>query len=133
MVAIRAALRVLVVEDEAQVLLLAESVLQRAGYDTLSAATVAEAQAVINDPNQKFDLLFTDIALSNHKEGGLTLGKLVGETRHGTPVLYTSGRALTDGMQSLFVEPGAFLAKLYTAQQLVDAVTALVKGDPGAT
>ena len=41
--------RVLVVEDETQILILAESVLQQAGYDTLSAATVAEAQAIIND------------------------------------------------------------------------------------
>ena len=36
---------VLLVEDEAQILLLAESVLQQIGHDTLSAGTVAEAQA----------------------------------------------------------------------------------------
>jgi CheY-like chemotaxis protein len=37
--------RVLLVEDEAQILLLAESVLQQIGHDTLSVGTVAEAQA----------------------------------------------------------------------------------------
>ena len=36
---------VLLVEDEAQILLLAESVLQQIGHDTLSVGTVAEAQA----------------------------------------------------------------------------------------
>jgi len=95
--------RVLIVEDEIQVLLLAESVLQQAGHDTLSAATVAEAQALINEPTEKFDLLFTDVELKNHKDGGITLGKLVGEIRKGTPMLYTSGREHIGGMQALFV------------------------------
>jgi uncharacterized protein with PIN domain len=46
---------VLIVEDETQALMLAESVLQQAGQDTLSAATVAEAQAIINsDGSQPF-------------------------------------------------------------------------------
>ena len=121
--------RVLVVEDETQILILAESVLQQAGYDTLSAATVAEAQAIINDQGEKFDLLFADVELGNHKEGGLTLGKLIGEARKGTPVLYTSGRTLTDGMQSLFVERSAFLPKPYTAQQLTEAVAELLRAE----
>jgi CheY-like chemotaxis protein len=34
--------RVLLVEDEAQILLLAESVLQQIGHDTLSVGTVAK-------------------------------------------------------------------------------------------
>lgn len=67
--------RVLVVEDETQVLMLAESVPQEPRHDTLSAATVAEAQAIINDATQKFELLVTDIQLANHAEGGITLGK----------------------------------------------------------
>jgi DNA-binding NtrC family response regulator len=119
--------RALVVEDEAQVLLLAESVLQQAGFDMLSVATVAEAQAIINDQGEKFDLVFADVELGNHNEGGLTLGKFVGEVRKGTLVLYTSGRTLTDGMQSLFIEGSAFLPKPYTAQQLTEAVAALLR------
>ena len=58
----RAMACVLIVEDETQVLRLAESVLQQAGHDTLSAATVAEAQAIINS-DEKFDLVFTDVQL----------------------------------------------------------------------
>ena len=119
--------RVLVVEDETQVLMLAEFVLQEPGHDTLSAATVAEAQAIIDDATQKFELLVTDIQLGNHAEGGITLGKLVAQTRPGTPVLYASGRALTDGMQSLFVKPSAFLPKPYTAQHLTKAVAELLR------
>ena len=119
--------RIVIVEDETQVLMLAESVLQQAGHQTLDARTVAEAQAIINSKDGKFDLLFTDIYPGNHAEGGLTLGKLIGETRRGTPVLYTSANPATDGMQSLFVQPSAFLPKPYTAQELIDTVAALVQ------
>lgn len=118
--------RILVVEDETQVLVLAESVLQEAGHEIIGASTVAEAQAVINS-DEKFDLLFADVELGNHKEGGLTLGKLVGEGRTGTAVLYTSGRPATEGMQMLFVERSTFLPKPYTAEQLTDAVAGLLK------
>jgi len=100
---------VLIVEDEAQVLILAESVLQRAGYETLSAATVAEAQAVINS-DAKLDLVVTDISLNNHPEGGITIGKLVEQSRDGVPMLYASGREQTDGMQSLFAQNSRCLA-----------------------
>jgi two-component system cell cycle sensor histidine kinase/response regulator CckA len=119
--------RIVVVEDESQVLLLAESVLQQAGHDTVCASTVAEAQALINSKDEKFDLIFTDVELANHKEGGLTVGKWVAEVRKGTPVLYTSGRPATDGMKSLFAKPSAFLPKPYTAQELEQAVSNLLR------
>ena len=119
--------RIVIVEDETQVLMLAESVLQEAGHETVSAATVAEAQAIINSKDEKFDLVFTDVHLGAHEEGGISVGKLVGQVRKGTPVLYTSGRPLTDGMQSLFVEHSAFLPKPYTAQQLTEAVSDLLR------
>jgi DNA-binding NtrC family response regulator len=121
--------RIVIVEDEIQVLMLAESLLQKAGHDTVSAATVAEAQSIVHS-DEKFDLVFTDVELGNHKEGGLTIGKVLGEARKGTPVLYTSGRTLTEGMQKLFVEPSTFLAKPYTAQDLRDAVSALLDAGP---
>ena len=52
--------------------------LQWAGHDTVSASTLAEARALINSKDEKFELVFADIELGNHKEGGLTTGKLVG-------------------------------------------------------
>ena len=119
--------RIVIVEDETQVRRPAESVLQQTGNDMLSAVTVAEAQAIINDRGQKFDLLFADVELGSHEEGGLTFGKLVAETRKGTPVLYTSGRTLTDGTQSLLVDRSAFLPKRYTAWQSTEAVTELIR------
>jgi len=58
---------ILVVEDEPTVLVLGESVLQRAGYETLIAGTLAEAQAVIHS-DQRLDLVFTDITLPENPE-----------------------------------------------------------------
>ena len=46
--------RMVIIEDEIQVLMLAESVLQQADHETVSAATVAEAQSIIQS-DEKFD------------------------------------------------------------------------------
>lgn len=43
--------KVLVVEDEAMVLVLAESVIQSAGYETISAASLSEAEALVSAPD----------------------------------------------------------------------------------
>jgi CheY-like chemotaxis protein len=97
---------VLIVEDEVQVLVLAESILQHAGYETLSASTLAEADAVVHSENN-IDLIFTDLGLGDQAEAGLELGQSASQARRGIPILYTSGRSLTDGMRSLFSEPCA--------------------------
>ena len=39
------------------------------------------------------------------------MGQLVRQARPGVPVLYTSGRALTDGMKELFVERSSVFAE----------------------
>ena len=43
-----------------------------------------------------------------------------------TPVLYTSGRELTDGLKLLFIENSAFLPKPYTDDQLNAALAKLL-------
>jgi DNA-binding response OmpR family regulator len=60
-------------------------------------------------------------------EGGLQVGQLIRQARNGTPVLYTTGRGITDGMVQLFVEPSAYLAKPYTHDQLITAVANLLR------
>jgi DNA-binding NtrC family response regulator len=116
---------VLIVEDEAVIRILIESVLQSAGYQTLSAGTLAEAQALIHS-DQKFDAVFTDVNLTDGLEGGLQVGQLTRQARPGTPVLYTSGKPLTDGMKELFVEPSEFLEKPYTDDQMIIALAGLI-------
>jgi len=118
---------ILIVEDEAPLLILAESVLQGAGYETLTAATSTEVQSIIQSDAQ-IDLLFTDLGLGDQLEAGLELGRSTAEARPALPILYTSGRALTDGMRSLFIEKSDFLPKPYTNDQLIAAIKHLLKG-----
>jgi CheY-like chemotaxis protein len=116
---------VLIVEDEAILHVLAVSILQAAGYDTVSASTIAEAVAIIENLEKKLDLLFTDLGLGDQTDGGLAVGQTMAKSRPGLPVVYTTGRGVTDGIARLFVEPNKFIPKPYTDEQLVRAAADL--------
>ena len=113
---------VLIVEDETQIRMLAESILQEAGYETRSAASIAESMAII-ESDEQIDLLFADMTLIDQREAGLELGQAAAKIRPGLPIIYTTGRGITDGMIALFVQPYVFLAKPYTGKQLLTAVS----------
>jgi DNA-binding NtrC family response regulator len=117
---------VLIVEDDEQVRMLAESILQEAGHETRSAATMTEAHAII-ESDEKIDALFVDLTLLDHHEAGLHLAEAAVKRRPGLPVIYTTGRGVTDGMLALFVKPNVFLAKPYRAEQLLTAVANVLK------
>jgi two-component system cell cycle sensor histidine kinase/response regulator CckA len=108
---------ILLVEDEEQVRVLAESFLQTDGHTTLSAGSTEQALALLanSDP---IDLLFVDLNLQGETEAGLSLATKAVEMRPGLKVLYTSGLGVTDGMIALFVENSAYLPKPYTVEQL---------------
>jgi DNA-binding NtrC family response regulator len=114
----------LIVEDEAQVLLLAESYLEENGHKTFSASTSAEALAIL-EGDDTVDVLFTDLGLRDELQAGLELAKSAVERRPGLTVLYTTGQVVTDGMRALFVERSAMLPKPYSVEQLLAALTAL--------
>ena len=120
---------VLIVEDEAQVLLLAESYLQEQGHETLSASAIAEASAILEGPD-KIDVLFTDIGLRDDLQAGLELAKLAVERRPSLKVLHTTGQTVTDGMKALFVERSAMLTKPYTVEQLLTGLSVLCVTHP---
>src|SRR6185437_818812 len=101
------------------------SILQEAGHETLSASTAEQALALI-EGGEKVDLIFTDIGLQADFQAGLTVAQEAVKRRPGLPVLYTTGQGLTDGMRALFVERYGFLAKPYTADQLMTAINNLL-------
>jgi DNA-binding NtrC family response regulator len=121
---------ILVVEDEVQVLILAESYLEEHGHKTLSAATVTQATAIIED-DQPLDLLFTDIGLGDDLQAGLELARAAVERRPGLKVLYATGQTITDGMKALFVEGSTVLAKPYTVDELLTSLSVLSINHPG--
>src|SRR3954469_15949187 len=81
---------VLIVEDDEQVRVLAESVLQEAGH-TVIAATGADGAQALLDTQQSIDVLFIDLRLGGDLEAGLRVAQ---EARVGRPalsILYTTG------------------------------------------
>ena len=113
---------VLIVEDDEQVRMLAESILQDVGRDGLGRDRDGSARN-----HEKIDALFVDVTLPDHHEAGLELAEAAAKTRPGLPVIYTTGRGVTDGMLALFVQPNVFLAKPYNGEQLLTAVANVLK------
>ncbi len=122
---------VLIVEDEAQVLVLAESYLEEQGHITLSASTIEGALAVLHR-EQNIDVLFTDLGLDGDNSAGLELARKAVERRPDLKVLYTTGQIITDGMKALLVDGAKLLEKPYTVDQLSTALAVHfgIKPDP---
>jgi DNA-binding NtrC family response regulator len=112
---------VLIVEDEDQVRVLAESILREHGHETMSAANAEQALALLA-AEHPVDLLFTDIGLHDERQGGLVLAQEALRLRPDLAVLYTTGQGVTDGMRALFVPRFGFVPKPYTVDQLADAM-----------
>jgi DNA-binding NtrC family response regulator len=112
-------------EDETQVRVLAEEILKEAGHQTLSAANVSEALALLR-AYELITVLFADIKLEEGGPNGLELAEKAVAIRPKLKVLYTTGSDVTDGTKALFVEGSAFLQKPYTPGQLVQATGALL-------
>ena len=112
---------VLVVEDDEQVRVLAESILRDIGYEILTASDVEQALAVLSG-EQSINVLFTDIRLKDDEHGGLHIGQEAVSRRPGLRVLYTSGEGITDGMKAMFVDGATILPKPYTPADLTQAI-----------
>jgi CheY-like chemotaxis protein len=123
---------VLVVEDEEQVRVMAESILRDCGHQTLSAANVDQALALVR-AEPSIELVFTDINLADDAEAGLVhpgleLAQQARRLRPELRVLYTTGASVTDGIKALFVDGSGFLAKPYDISQLSTAVAGMMTG-----
>ncbi|MDR6294572.1 MULTISPECIES: response regulator [Inquilinus] len=114
----------LIAEDEPTILVLAEGFVAALGHSTLTAHNGVEALALI-ESEASIDLLFTDINFGMEPDG-FVLAKTARERRPELKVLYTSGQAMTDGMQALMVEGAVFLPKPYTPEDLMASVTSLL-------
>ena len=120
---------ILIVEDEPTVLMLAESILKDAGHQTLTAADVPQAMAII-EADHEIDLLFTDLGLAAAVQGGVELAHEARRLRPNMGVLYTTGQVVTDGMRELFVEGSDLLTKPYIASDLLAAIARMLQQGP---
>jgi CheY-like chemotaxis protein len=120
---------VLVVEDEDQVRVLAESYLEEQGHEVLSAGTPSGALALLRQ-SAPVDLLFTDLDLKGDIQAGIELAKAAVKLCPQLRVLYTTGRAITDGMKARFVPGSASLGKPYTVEELRGSLSTNFQIDP---
>lgn len=120
---------ILVVEDDADVLLFATKALHSLGYETCQASEAKTALEIL-DATPRIALLFTDIVLPGDMDG-VHLATEVTRRRPGLPVLFTSGyteRMLVSGGQ--LAEGVEMLAKPYRKAELAIKIRMLIdRGD----
>ena len=109
---------VLIVEDPAQTLTLAQSLLEEEGYKTLTAPSAADALVILAGP-EPVDALFVDIILNRDMHAGIELAKRAVELKPGLKVVYSTGLTLTDQIKALLVPGAVILEKPYTLDQLL--------------
>ena len=117
---------ILVVDDDLEVLDLAEVILKMSGYGVLRAANTADALHYLQGP-EPVSLLFTDVVLGAG-ETGPRLAAEARKLRARLPVLYTSGFA-HGSLSEADSEPAHFLAKPYDRDELIARIETLLKPD----
>lgn len=115
--------RILVVEDDPDVLTAVRGTVERLGYGTITARDGQEALATLGGP-EPLDLLFTDIVMPRGMNG-IQLARRARELRPDLPVLLTSGygfHALSDGRNDGF----PVLQKPYPRNALAERLRDLI-------
>jgi CheY-like chemotaxis protein len=120
--------KVLITEDEPVIRAFARLVVEDAGHQSLEAASVEEALALLKS-GRPLDVLFTDINLRSGPHGGLELAREAIKLRPDLRVIYTTGKMLTDEMRAMFVEGATFLLKPYTSHGLSEALDDILNCD----
>jgi CheY-like chemotaxis protein len=120
--------RVLVVEDEVLIRMLAVDMLAELGFDSDEAGTAVEALAKLKAPGADYRLLFLDIGLPDKR--GDDLIKEVRQFLPELPLLVASGEDTGDLRQRLGSHsPIGFLGKPYDMPRLRQAIEMLT-GEP---
>lgn len=118
--------RILVVEDEAKVREIATLMLRRKGYEVAAAATVAEAVAIFAKEQGNFQLVFSDVVLSD--QSGLQLVEELKKRKPDLRVLLTSGYADEKVQWPLIQrEKYPFLQKPYSLNDLLQTIAEVLK------
>jgi len=119
---------ILLVEDEPAVLMMAKGILQRLGYQVITAATGDEAVSLWREHSARIDLLLTDMVMPGSLNGRELAEHLLQE-RPELKVLYTSGYSMELIGSSLTNSKNfVFLPKPYHPDTLSRTVRACLDG-----
>ena len=114
---------ILFVEDEDSVRVIAAKTLRKRGYKVIEACDGEEAYEILEDGEEKFDLMISDVVMPG-MDGPALLKKgrpLLGEAR----IVFISGYAKEEFSDLLSEEPDVtFLPKPFTLAQLAEKVKA---------
>ena len=113
---------ILIVEDQEQIVILAQSFLEEQGHKTLSAATADEALAVLLDRKPLTPFSLTSFWTGTCRQV-FELAKRAVELNPRLKVVYSTGLSVTDDMKALFVPGSAVLEKPYTVDQLLTSLS----------
>lgn len=114
--------RILVVEDEPELLAMVRKVLKNNGYDVLDAASGPEALQIWKDHADHIDLLLTDMVMPGNMTGLELAEKLKGE-KPALKVIFTSGYSVEMVGKNLGLQRGVnFLQKPYSPPKLAQMV-----------
>ncbi|MGE3149788.1 MAG: response regulator [Pseudorhodoplanes sp.] len=116
--------RVLVVEDEVLIRMLAVDMLADQGFAPDEAGTAAEALAKLQEPGANYAMIFLDIGLPDKR--GDDLINEVRKFQPALPLLVASGEDIADLRSRLqHHHPIGFLGKPYDSTRLEQAIDAL--------
>lgn len=113
---------VLIVEDEPLLRLSAAAMIEEAGFDTLEAGSADEAIALL-EADSRIGIVFADVDLPGSMDG-LRLAAAIRDRWPPVELVLTSGHVQVSDVD--LPERGLFLAKPYSAQQLVHAVESFI-------
>jgi CheY-like chemotaxis protein len=113
-----------VVDDEPMLLELASAILEPLGFAVETFRSPESAQLAFEMSERKPALIVTDYAM--HTMTGLQLAEACRRLRPEQKVLLISGTVGTDSFDDGPVQPDRFLPKPYQADELVEAVKAVL-------
>ncbi len=117
--------RVLLVEDEVLIRLIAEEFLQESGFEVVEAWNGDEAAKLLDGPDH-FDVLFTDVRMPGNLDG-IALAEHARQRRPMIPVLVVSGYAdnLSSRLRKL-TPPVVLIGKPYDLTAIAEALGRLI-------
>ncbi|MEM1194976.1 MAG: response regulator [Pseudomonadota bacterium] len=115
--------KILVVDDDAEILRLVRGVLERAGMSPLTATSVAEAEALLT--HNEVDLIVLDLMMQD--EDGLSFCRRLRATSSTPVIMLTALSSDVDRIVGLEVGADDYLGKPFNPRELIARIKAVMR------